>query len=309
MRTALVIAATALAAAVSSPNHSSADDSVFRRDNLVAWCIVPFDDRDRTPLERAAMLKRIGISKLAYDYRSQHIPTFDEEVRQLKAHGIELTAWWFPGTLNEEAQLILDVIRRHDVHPQLWVTGGGKPTGGPEEQERRIQAEVARLQPIVLAAAEAGCKVGLYNHGGWFGEPDNQIAVIRALQSDNVGIVYNQHHGHAHVDNFAELLERMQPHLLCLNLNGMEPEGDQHGQKIIPLGEGSLDAQLMRIIRDSRYDGPIGILNHTQENAEFRLLDNLDGLDQLKRQLDGRPAAARTTLRTWKRPDDSGTDR
>jgi hypothetical protein len=39
--------------------------SLFARDNLVAWCIVPFDDRDRSPRDRAAMLQRIGIRRLA----------------------------------------------------------------------------------------------------------------------------------------------------------------------------------------------------------------------------------------------------
>ena len=28
------------------------------------------------------------------------------------------------------------------------------------------------------AAAQLGCKVGLYNHGGWFGDPDNELAVL-----------------------------------------------------------------------------------------------------------------------------------
>ena len=36
----------------------------------------------------------------------------------------------------------------------------------------------------------------------------------------NVGIVYNQHHGHVHLEDFAALVERMKPHLQVLNLNG-----------------------------------------------------------------------------------------
>lgn len=273
-------------------------DDVFRRDNLVAWCIVPFDDRERSPEERAAMLERIGIRRFAYDYRAHHIPTFDAEVEALQRHGIELTAWWFPPTLNDEARLILDVLRRHDVQTQLWVTGGGEPTTSPDEHARRVTAEAERIRPIAVAAAEIGCTVGLYNHGGWFGEPENQIAVLRELDLPNVGLVYNQHHGHHHVDRFAELLERMTPHLLCLNLNGMVPQGDARGQKIVPLGRGPLDLRLLRIIRDSDYRGPIGILNHTQHDAEARLLDNLDGLKWLTRQLNGESVPQLPELRS-----------
>ena len=303
----LLVVATALGLAVAlvepCPVASSADlpvvetggegTDLFRRDNLVAWCIVPFDDRNRSPEERALMLRRLRLGKYAYDYRAEHIPTFDAEMAAIKRHGIELTAWWFPTELNDEARLILDVLRRHGVQTQLWVTGGGAATTSPEEQRQRVEAEAARIGRIATAAAEIGCRVSLYNHGGWFGEPENQIEIIRQLGLPNVGIVYNLHHGHDHLDRFADLLSLMQPHLDCLNLNGMVEGGDQTGQKILPLGEGDLDLELLQIISDSGYDGPIGILNHTQENAETRLRKNLEGLESLLPQLQPRqPAAA-----------------
>src|SRR5205823_1857952 len=85
---------------------------LFSRENLIAWCIVPFDAKKRGPEERAAMLKRLGFSKFAYDYRAEHIPTFDAEIAALKKQGIDLTAWWFPQSLNGEARQILHVLKR-----------------------------------------------------------------------------------------------------------------------------------------------------------------------------------------------------
>jgi len=301
-RFALVLAAgcvvhlSMLSAAALAQSRSP---EIFARDNLVAWCIVPFDDRDRTPEERAAMLERLGIKRYAYDYRAKHIPTFEAEIEACKRHGVELTAWWFPRSLNDEAKHTLAIFEKHGVTPQLWVTGSGGAVKTPAEQAAQVKAEADRIRPIAEAAAKIGCKVALYNHGGWFGEPENQIAIINELKLPNVGIVYNLHHGHGHVDRFAELLQTMKPHLLALNLNGMVRDGDQRGQKIVPLGEGELDLRLLRIIRDSGYDGPIGILNHTQENAEARLQDNIDGLNWLRPQLDGKPAGEKPTLRTW----------
>jgi hypothetical protein len=90
----------------------------------------------------------------------------------------------------------------------------------------------------------------------------------------------------------------MLPHLLTLNLNGMVPAGDKRGQKILQLGQGTLDLELLRTIRASGYRGPIGILGHTQDDAEARLQDNLDGLDWLLPQLDGKPAGPKPTPRT-----------
>ncbi len=273
---------------------------LYARENLVAWCIVPFDAKKRGPEERAAMLERLGIRKLAYDYRAEHVPTFDAEMQALKRHGIELTAWWFPTTLNDEARQILAVLERHKLKTQLWVTGGGGPTQSPQEQQARVKAEADRIRPIAEAAARIGCAVGLYNHGGWFGEPENQIEIIRQLELPNVGLVYNLHHGHAHLDRFPELLKKMQPYLYALNLNGMTKGGDQQGKKILPIGKGDLDLSLLRTIRDSGYRGPIGILNHTDHDAEARLQDNLDGLNWLVPQLDGKPAGAKPVFRTWK---------
>src|SRR4051812_2259120 len=178
------------------------DTSLFTSTNLVAWCIVPFDAKKRGPEERAAMLERLGFKLFAYDYRAEHIPTFDAEMEALKRHGITLLAWWFPTTMNDEARLILDVLKRHQLKPQLWVMGGGAPTKTPEEQKARVESEGKRIRPIAQEAAKIGCTVALYNHENWFGEPENQIQIIERLKAQgvgNVGIVYNLHHGHEHL--------------------------------------------------------------------------------------------------------------
>ena len=280
------------------PAEETKPPTLFARPNLVAWCIVPFDSKKRGPEERAAMLEKLGFSKFAYDYRAEHIPTFDAEIEALKRHKVELTAWWFPTALNDEAKMTLAVFEKHKVTPQLWVTGGGGPTKDEADQKARVVAEANRIRPIAEAAARIGCKVALYNHGGWFGEPENQIAIIQELKLDNVGIVYNQHHGHDHIDRFSELLQKMKPYLLCLNLNGMTKEGDRKGQKIVQLGEGDLDLKLLKVVRDSGYKGPIGILGHTQDDAEERLHDNLDGLDWLLPQLNDKKAGPKPKMRT-----------
>src|SRR3974390_3469309 len=118
------------------------DYSLFDRTNLVAWCIVPFDAKKRGPEERAAMLEKLGFKLFAYDYRAEHVPTFDAEMEALQRHHIRLLAWWFPGELNAEARLILDVLKRHGERGvQLWVTGGGAPTRNEPEQQARVEAE------------------------------------------------------------------------------------------------------------------------------------------------------------------------
>ena len=278
---ALLLFALALSLPTAAP---AADNVLFAKSNLVAWCIVPFDAKKRGPEERAAMLEKLGIHRFAYDYRAEHIPTFDAEMVALKRHHIELTAWWFPTVLNDEAQIILDVLKKHHLSPQLWVMGGGGPARTPAEQEKNVETEAKRLRPIAEAAAKIGSRVALYNHGGWFGEPTNQLAIIARLRADgltNVGIVYNLHHGHAHLDRLPELLTQMKPQLLAFNLNGMVRDGETTGRKILPIGQGDLEVKILRMLRDSGWRGPVGILNHTDADAETRLRENLDGLNAL----------------------------
>ena len=282
-----------------------AADGLFARTNLVAWCIVPFDAKKRGPEERAAMLEQLGLRHFAYDYRAEHIPSFDAEIAACRKHGISLDAWWFPTTFNDEARLILDVLKRNNLKTQLWVMGGGEPARNAEEQRARVEVEAKRIRTLAEAASAAGCTIGLYNHGNWFGEPENQVQIIERLKRNgifNVGIVYNLHHGHEHLDRFPALLQQMKPYLLALNINGMTRNGEKLGKKILPVGQGELDLQLLRLIRESGWRGPIGILNHTDEDAVARLRDNLEGLDWLVPQLDGRPAGPKPKPVSWREP-------
>jgi sugar phosphate isomerase/epimerase len=261
---------------------------LFARTNIVAWCIVPFDAKKRGPEERAQMLDRLGIHKFAYDWRAEHVPTFDEEIAACRRHHIEITAWWFPTSLDRDAEAILAALKRNKVRTQLWVMGGGVETKSADEQRQRVMAEAKRIRAIADAAAKIQCTVALYNHGGWFGEPPNQIAIIKELRSEgvtNVSIVYNFHHGHEHIDHFAKLFGAMKPYLSCVNINGMVRDGERGGKKILTVGDGDQEAAMLKTVRDSGWHGPIGIINHRPElDAEVALRDNLRGLQKLTRQ-------------------------
>jgi sugar phosphate isomerase/epimerase len=274
-----------VASAQESSPKAAFHSEMFREPNLVAWCIVPFDSQKRGPEQRAQMLDQLGIKRLAYDYRAEHVPSFEEEITTMKKHGIEMTAWWFPTVLNDEAKLILSLIKKHQIHPQLWVTGGGDPQMNQEQAKSFIESETQRIRPIALAAQEAGCKVALYNHGGWYGEPENQIRLIQSIGLDNVGIVYNLHHAHHQLDRLESILKKIQPYLLAINLNGMETDGERIGKKILPIGQGSRDKEVLKLIGQMNFQGPVGILNHTDLDAMTRLKENLDGLKAVTKEI------------------------
>jgi azurin len=266
---------------------------LFDKQNLAAWCIVPFDAAKRGPEARAEMVAKMGIKKIAYDWRQEHVAEFEREILAYQKHGIEMFAFW--GTHDEAFRL----FEKYKLHPQLWIMMKG--TG--ETQEAQVKSAAEGLLPLLAKAKKIGSQVGIYNHGGWGGEPENMVAVCEYLKknhaTDNIGIIYNLHHGHSHLDRLPKAIEAMKPHLLCLNLNGMDIAGDTKGRKILPLGVGTQDVKVLRQIRASGYSGPIGILNHTDEDAEGRLLDNLDGLKWLVPQLDDAKPGEKPKYRTW----------
>ena len=151
---------------------ASGADRLFARDNLIAWCIVPFDSKKRGPEERAAMLERLGFKHFAYDWRAEHIPTFDAEIDALKRHGVALDAFWVaPGELNRESRIILDLLKRHGVKAQLWVlldlgrrsrhgrraraAGRGRRGASSARWPRRPARSAARWRSTTTAAGSA----------------------------------------------------------------------------------------------------------------------------------------------------------
>ncbi len=267
---------------------AAAERANLQREQLVAWCVVPFDAARRGPEQRAQMLAELGLRHLAYDWREEHVPSWDAEIDALQRQQIELTGWWCASSLSplEDAgvQRIVDFLRRREVRTQLWLSLPDAELQQIASQEQRVARAALAVRQLAEQVAPLGCQVGLYNHGGWIGQPDNLVQIMRHLdRQSNVGIVYNFHHAHHELDEFPQALVAMKPHLLCLNLNGTNRSGgDDATQKILTLGEGELDAQILEWIADAGYTGPIGILDHREQlDARESLQLNLDGLDKL----------------------------
>jgi sugar phosphate isomerase/epimerase len=268
---------------VAPPNFSNLP-GLFDRQNLVAWCVVPFDEKKRGPEQRAEMLQRLGFKKFAYDWREKDVPTFDAEVEALQRHGVNLVAWWFPTeTEDPHARIILEVIKRHGIHPQLWVMGSGSPVRTEAEQRERTEQEAERIRKIVELARPYGCQVQLYNHNGWFGQPDNEVAVIERLRQkgvSGVGMVYNFSHGHADIASFPAIWKRIARYVVAVNVTGMVKD-----ERLIPPSKGDHELEMLRTILESHWRGPIGVIAEQGGDAEVTLRNDLLGLDWLAREL------------------------
>jgi len=256
----------------------------FQRENLVAWCIVPFDAKKRDPRARADMVKSLGLRRVAYDWREENIPEFEQEMLTYKERGLEFFAFW---NGHESAY---PLFPKHGIKPQIWHT---LQTGKGLSNAEKIASAAESLIPLASRTKEAGLALGLYNHGGWGGLPDNLVAVCKSLRERgyaDVGIVYNFHHAHPRIATFADDLRKMKPYLLCLNLNGMADPAVEDVSKadvrVKAIGTGEHEAEMVATIIAGGYEGPIGILGHVaRRDVEEVLRENLGGLDRILRNL------------------------
>ena len=266
--------------AVSATAEEAGVPENFRRENLVAWCIVPFDARQHDAGARAEMLKGLGLKRVAYDWREADIPEFESEIITCKELGIEFFAFW------KGHESAYPLIARHGVKPQIWHP---LQTGKGLSNKEKIASAAESLIPLATQTKEAELSLGLYNHGGWGGLPDNLVAVCKTLHEkgfENVGIVYNFHHAHPRIATFEDDLRRMIPFLLCLNLNGMaDPAVEDVSKsdvKIKQIGMGEHERDMIATTIASGYDGAIGIIGHVAtRDVEEVLRENLEGLDRL----------------------------
>ncbi|CAN5157301.1 TIM barrel protein [soil metagenome] len=263
--------------------NPSVDNHLFNKNNLLVWCVVPYDSENRSPAERAIMLTEMGFTKFAYDWRDHHLPDFPEEINVLKEHKIKLSAAWLwiderasDGLLPEHDK-IFDALENSGTSTRIWVGMHDNFYDGLS-----IEQKLEKVSGIIIEVHQraqlSGSSIALYNHGGWASEPDNQVRIIKETGHDDIGIVFNFHHGHKHIDRFDEVLDTIMPWLVTVNLNGMEKDGAH----ILDIGKGEYEKEMIRTLLKSGFTGDIGIIGHTEDEDVNEVLQrNLDGLQKI----------------------------
>jgi sugar phosphate isomerase/epimerase len=261
---------------------------VFERGNLLAFNIIPFDSAHRTPIERAAMLKRLRIERMAIDWRKRDVPNFDAEIAAMRASSIAIQGFWVRGDMYPERnaprtedgslELVLETLKRNHLKTQIWDPFDADDAFMALPEERRLARATEAVRYVAQRAQQIGCSVAIYAHGGWMGEPENELKVLKAVGMDNVGIVYDYEHARPQIDRFPEFFPKLAPHLYAVLLMGMQAGGPEN----MDVGDGAQDLGMLKVIRDSGYRGPIGILNHVEtRDAEVGLRANMEGLKKL----------------------------
>lgn len=258
----------------------------FEADNIFAWCIVPFDSEERSPQERLDMLADLGIKRYAYDWRQKHLDEMASEIELAQEQGIDIMAVWMwidansdsVGHLSAANERVLSILEKTGLQTTIWLSFHENYFADLAPAEALAKG-VDMVKYIASRAQPMGGKVGLYNHGAWFGEPENQVAILKAIPEYSIGLIYNFHHAHEQLSAYPQLVKTMKPYLWAVNLNGMKAEGP----KILPIGKGDREQEMIQLLKDEGFAGPWGVLGHV-ETADVRLIleENLAGLRSLE---------------------------
>lgn len=258
-------------------------------DNLYAWCIVPFDLLNRTPKERIDMLGEIGFREYAYDWREEHISDMSTEWNLAAESNIKIRAVWIwldarrdtVGQLHRMNEALLQKLKEENLKTEIWL-GFHLNYFQEENDEDNIQKGVDIISYLHDRADSIGCTISLYNHGDWFGNPQNQIKIIKEIPDSDIGIIYNFHHGYDHVKLMPKIVNQMLPYLRSLNVSGVIEGNDT----ITDFGEGDHEQDMLSLFIHAGYQGPIGILGHREnEDVEKVLIKNLQNFFEAKNSL------------------------
>ncbi len=260
-------------------------ETLIDRNDLYPWCIVAFDSLERSPHQRISMLKDLQFDKYAYDGNKTYLDGLELELALAQENQIEVTAVWFwlnakrdsLHQLSQSNERLLSILEQSEVHPTLWVSFNNN-FFKDQSHETSLKEAIELISMIYEKATKLGSKVALYNHGGWFGDPDHMVEIIRALPEYELSIVYNFHHAQEDLTDLPRILKLITPYLSAVNLNGVTVGGP----KILAVGAGELERQMVQMLLENGYNGPWGVLGHIKhEDVRIVLERNLEGIRTL----------------------------
>ncbi|EDP95873.1 TIM barrel protein [Kordia algicida OT-1] len=264
------------------------DKQLIEVEEVSPWCILGFDAADRTPEQRISLLKELGLKKYGFNKGKGDFSKMKEEFQLAEQNNIEITSvfLWLNakrdsiGKLSPANQELLQNLSEVKQKPVVWVSFSDNFFENLTE-EASIKRATEMINFVKTKVDKMGCKLALYNHHGWFGNPYNQLKILEKLNDPSITMVYNFHHAHEYVDQFQNIVKKIKPHLSFVNLNGIKKEGPQ----ILAIGKGDHEFEMVKMLIDEGYNGPWGILGHIKtEDVKIVLERNIEGLKQLNAQ-------------------------
>ena len=237
------------------------------------------DATHKTPAEQVALVKDIGFAGVGPIYHDaaelhQWLVALDQSHLKMFALYLSLRLDDVPASLASVKEATA-ALRGRDTLLWIYVTDKRGPRFDSSDDAAVVQA----LREIAGYAKDAGLRVALYPHTGFFVQSvEDAVRLAAKVDRKNLGVTFNLCHW-LMVDgkDLAASLKAAQPYLLCVTINGADAGGRNWTQLIQPLDRGTYDvSQLLRLLHTMKYTGPIGLQHYgiggdARENLEHSM--------------------------------------
>jgi len=237
------------------------------------------DAKHRTAKQQAEMLKELGYDGIGCTAG----PGLAEMLKELDKNGLRLFAVYLGANIDAdqpkygpELKEAIEVLKGRNAILWLFVLSKKHKPSSPEGDERAVEV----IREIADKAAEAGLRVALYpHHGFWVERVEDAVRVAKKVDRKNVGVTFNLCHWLRVNDEsrMESLIKSAMPHLFVVSINGADSGGKDWKQLIQTLDRGSFDmSRFLKTLEDAGYTGPIGLQGYGMGG---------DAYDNLKRSI------------------------
>ena len=219
------------------------------------------DDKHKTPKEQVEMVKELGFAGIG----GRADKELGEMLEELDKNDLRMFAVYLGANIDAdqtkygpELKEAIEVLKGRNTMLWLFVLSKKLKPSMTEGDPRAVKV----IQEISDMAAEAGLRVALYPHAGfWVEKVEDAIRVAKKVDRKNVGVTFNLCHWLKTEDekNMRSLIISAMPHLFVVSINGADSGGKDWKQLIQTLDRGTFNiGRFLRTLTRAGYTGPIG---------------------------------------------------
>ena len=220
------------------------------------------DVKHKTAKQQVEMVKELGYDGIGCTAGKG----VAEMLEELDKNGLRLFAVYLGANIDAdqpkygpELKEAIEVLKGRNAVLWLFVLSKKHKPSSPEGDARAVEV----IREIADMAAEAGLRVSLYPHQGfWVERVEDGVRVAKKVDRKNVGVTFNLCHWLMVDDekNMKSLLNSAMPYLSVVSINGADSGGKDWKQLIQTLDRGSFDMYgFLKTLDDAGYTGPIGL--------------------------------------------------
>jgi sugar phosphate isomerase/epimerase len=247
------------------------------------------DAKHQTAKQQVEMIKELGYDGIGCTAG----PGLGEMLKELDKNGLRLFAVYLGANIDAdqpkygpELKEAIEVLKGRNAILWLFVLSKKHKPSSTEGDPRAVEV----IGEIADMAAEAGLRVALYPHNGfWVERVEDAVRVVKQVNRKNAGVTFNLCHW-LRVDeesNMESLIKTAMPHLFVVSINGADSGGKDWKQLIQTLDKGSFDMyRFLKTLEDAGYNGPIGLQGYgIGGDAHDNLKRSMNAWHQLSKRL------------------------